>query len=92
MFSTQLFLVPPKMLFSTITIGLVTAVSAALASPASTPGPLVVAGSMVTDKAVTYEMSILNEIKAFDYKVDNGEYPRPVTYQVNAGYNCIFYT
>jgi hypothetical protein len=92
MFSTQLFLVPPKMLFSTMTIGLVTAVSAALASPASTPGSLVVAGSVVTDKAVTYEMSILNEIKAFDYKVDNGEYPRPVTYQVNAGYNCNFYT
>jgi hypothetical protein len=78
--------------FSTIAIGLVAADSAALASPASTPGSLAVAGSVVTDKAVTYEMSILNEIKAFDYKVDNGEYPRPVTYQVNAGHTCIFYT
>jgi hypothetical protein len=33
----------------------------------------------------------LNEIKTFDGKVDNGEYPRPVKYVVKNGYSCIFY-
>jgi hypothetical protein len=38
-----------------------------------------------------YEMSRLDEIKAFDNKVDNGNYPRPATYTVNASFFCIFY-
>jgi hypothetical protein len=55
-----------------------------------TPRSLNVAGHVITDKAVTYQMTNLNEIKVFDNKV-NGEYPHPVVYKVEAGYHCNFY-
>jgi hypothetical protein len=73
---------------STLLIGAIVAPLAAVASllaPAS-------ASSVVTNKGVMYEMSRLDEIKAFDNTVDNGEYPQTATYQVNAGFSCIFYT
>jgi hypothetical protein len=72
---------------STLLIGAIVAPLAAVASllaPAS-------ASSVVTNKGVMYEMSRLDEIKAFDNKVDNGNYPRPATYTVNASFSCIFY-
>ncbi|KAH7096064.1 hypothetical protein FB567DRAFT_587340 [Paraphoma chrysanthemicola] len=51
-----------------------------------------VAGSVVTNKGVTYEMQDLGqEIRAFAGKVDDGEYPHPVTYKVNEGFECRFY-
>jgi hypothetical protein len=83
------------MRFSTLTIAIIMAPLAGLASPLVSLAPplsVVAAGSVVTNKGVTYKMSQLNETKAFDNKVDNGEYPRPVTYQVSAGYSCVFYT
>ncbi|KAF2832780.1 hypothetical protein CC86DRAFT_237902, partial [Ophiobolus disseminans] len=82
------------MRFLNLLISAVTA-TLALASPLAlvdvTAG---IAGSVVTDKGVTYEMKsdLDNWIKWFDDRVDNGNYPRPVTYQVNAGHHCIFYT
>jgi hypothetical protein len=84
------------MRFSKLTIAIIMAPLASLASPlaslAPPLAPVVSSGSVVTNKGITYEMSQLNETKAFNNKVDHGEYPRPVTYRVNAGYSCIFYT
>jgi hypothetical protein len=63
-----------------------------VASPlAPVPHTMILAGIVVTDKGVTYQMQHLDEIKTFDAKVDNGEYPYPITYQVAAGYSCVFY-
>jgi hypothetical protein len=68
-----------------------------LASPIASPdgSPItntsVSAGTVTTNKAVTYTMTHLNEIKAFDDKVDNGNYPYPVSYSIASGYTCIFY-
>jgi hypothetical protein len=73
---------------STLLIGAIVAPLAVFASP---PAPAS-AGSIVTNRGVTYKMSRLNEIKAFDNKVDNGNYPRLATYKVNVGFSCSFYT
>jgi hypothetical protein len=73
---------------STLLIGAIVTPLAVFASPPA----LASAGSVVTNKGVTYEMSRLNEIKAFDKKVDNSKYPRPATYTINAGFSCTFYT
>jgi hypothetical protein len=82
-----------KMRFFIIVFGGIVAASAVNASPlALTLSPEAVAGSVLTNRGVTYEMSQLNEMKPFDQKVDDGHYPRPVTYQVHAGYTCTFYT
>lgn len=77
--------------FSTLLIVAVGFLNAVLAAPAPVEVATTV-GSVVTDKGRTYEMVDTDGyIKAFDQQVDNGRYPRPVTYQVNAGH-CIFYT
>jgi hypothetical protein len=80
------------MRFSTFVMRVFAAVAVVLASPlppaSQTP---VVAGSVLTKTGVTYQMRHFNEIKTFDSKVDNGEYPYPVTYRIKAGYSCIFY-
>jgi hypothetical protein len=61
-------------------------------SPAApTPRSFNLAGHVITDKGVTYQMTNLNEIKVFDNKVNGGEYPHPVEYKVEAGYHCNFY-
>jgi hypothetical protein len=31
------------------------------------------------------------EIRAFDGRVDNGEFPRPVSYNIGEGFKCRFY-
>jgi hypothetical protein len=80
------------MQFTGIIVMTAVAASTAYASWATPPTPrsLNVAGHVITDKAVTYQMTNLNEIKVFDNKV-NGEYPHPVVYKVEAGYHCNFY-
>ncbi|KAH7080609.1 hypothetical protein BKA63DRAFT_247935 [Paraphoma chrysanthemicola] len=51
-----------------------------------------VAGSVVTNKGVLYEMQDLGqEIRAFAGKVDDGYYPHPATYKINEGFKCRFY-
>jgi hypothetical protein len=78
--------------FSTSVVATLTATTSVPASPAAlAPRSLSVAGHIVTDKGVTYQMIDFNETKVFDNKVDNGEYPRPVKYQIEAGFHCIFY-
>jgi hypothetical protein len=73
--------------FSTSVVATLTATTSVLASPAAlAPRSLSVAGHVVTDKGVIYQMIDFNETK-----VDNGEYPRPVKYQIEAGFHCIFY-
>jgi hypothetical protein len=79
------------MRFSQIILAMLAAAIAAAAPSSSAPGTIVSAGKVVTDKGVTYHMHRLDEIKTFDAKVDNGEYPYPLTYQVAAGFSCIFY-
>ncbi|KAF1915297.1 hypothetical protein BDU57DRAFT_451677 [Ampelomyces quisqualis] len=81
------------MRFSTAIASALVAGSAVIASPLA-PGPSqqLVAGHVVTNKDVTYQMVHFDEVKTFDNKVDNGEYPFPVTYQVEEGFTCIFYT
>ena len=82
------------MRYTNILFGVFAAATAVLASPLAPVGPAGgVAGSVVTNKGVTYQMQDMGkEIRAFDGKVDNGRYPRPATFQVNGGYHCIFYT
>jgi hypothetical protein len=81
------------MRFSAVVAGAFMAASAVSASPvAPTLKHQLVAGHVVTNKNFTYQMVNYNEIKTFDNKVDNGEYPFPVTYKVNEGFKCIFYT
>jgi hypothetical protein len=63
----------------------------ALSSPIDPNSSTISAGTVITNKAVTYTMTHLNEIKAFDDKVDNGYYPYPVSYSIASGYACIFY-
>jgi hypothetical protein len=80
------------MRFSTIIASAFAAASAVLASPlVPPPNNQLTAGHVVTNKNVTYQMVHLDEIKAFDGKVDNGSYPFPVTYKINAPSACIFY-
>jgi hypothetical protein len=73
---------------SILLIGAIVGPLAVFASPLEPAS----AGSVVTNNGVKYEMSRLNEIKAFDNKVDNGNYPRPATYTINVGFSCSFYT
>jgi hypothetical protein len=80
------------MRFSALATAVIAAATIIAAAPLSlTPRATNVAGDVVTDKGVTYLLQPLNEIKTFDGKVDNGEYPRPVKYVVKNGYSCIFY-
>jgi hypothetical protein len=80
------------MRFFMLASSVIAAATVVLASPlASTTIPKAGAGSVVTNKGDTYEMPQLNEIKVFGNKVDD-QYPLAATYQVNAGYTCIFYT
>jgi hypothetical protein len=80
------------MRFSSVLISALATATTARSSPAaSTPRSNDVAGHVFTNKGVTYQMTDLDEIKTFDNKVDNGEYPRPVQYKLEAGFHCIFY-
>lgn len=68
-------------------------VAASLAAPTPPDGVVqAIAGSVVTNKGVTYKMQDVDqEIRAFDGRVDNGYYPHPVTYKINDGFKCRFY-
>jgi hypothetical protein len=81
------------MRFCNLIVGACAAAAIVLASPlASVNLQSGIAGSVVTDKGVTYEMQATgNDTLAFDATVDSGYFPRPVTYQVNDGYHCVFY-
>jgi hypothetical protein len=80
------------MRFPALATAVVAAATITVASPLSlTSYTTDIAGDVVTDKGVTYLLQPLNEIKTFDAKVDNGEYPHPVKYVVKNGYSCIFY-
>lgn len=68
------------------------------AAPAILASPLLaasgfdeVAGSVVTNTSVTYYMNHLYDIKLFAEKGDNSFYPVPLTYDIKAGFTCIFY-
>jgi hypothetical protein len=79
--------------FSKLAFGALAVVAAALESPA-TPDEVLhaAAGTVVTNKGVTYQMYDLGqEIRAFDGRVDNGEFPRPVSYNIGEGFKCRFY-
>jgi hypothetical protein len=79
------------MRFSTL-LSTLAAVSSVIASPlVSAPNSLRIAGEVITNKGVHYNMTDLNEIKVFDNQIDNGRYPYPVDYNVESGFHCIFY-
>ncbi|KAF2032520.1 hypothetical protein EK21DRAFT_34824, partial [Setomelanomma holmii] len=54
--------------------------------------PAAIAGTVLTDDGITYEIKDMGkEVRAFDGRVDNGNYPHPISYQINEGFRCRFY-